>query len=567
MSLFHSLQRYWHTISPLRLEQIGGQLWMRMRPLRRRFPSFPRSTEPYPGCRLSREKSWLPPPSGSNESDAIRQGQLSFVRESHDIGWPPAWDVSEPSKLWQYNLFYFEWLWSLSVEDASAVVQDWISYAKANPFHTGMDPYPTSLRLMNWCGVFFHKYRDFTEEALIFREQLWQSLCEQVDHLRSHLEYHLMGNHLFENAVALALLGSSFEGERAQQWCKQGLSLLEREIQEQILPDGLHFELSPMYHLRILYTLLLLEQHGDSSVRRVVSPHLPRMLEALLKVCHPDRQIALLNDSGFEIYHRPEQLLAWRESWENSQQDPESSSLGEEGVWSLPYAGYYGARSREGHYLICDAGPPGPDYIPGHAHGDIFSFELSLHGQRVVVDSGVYDYVNSDWRRYCRSTKAHNTLTIDALDQSEFWGAFRVARRGRPHDVTWRETEEGFVLQGWHDGYLRLPKKQARHERSFRWSQTGRLEVHDTVQAAQPVCVASRLHLHPACTILSQTSHRASLSSPVGDIQILFEGPGELLPPGTEESWYCPTLGCAQANDLLIFQATGTHIRMSFLIE
>ena len=48
----------------------------------------------------------------------------------------------------------------------------------------------------------------------------------------------------------------------------------------------------------------------------------------------------------------------------------------------MPDTGYYGARSADGHYVVCDAAPIGPDYNPGHAHGDLFSFELSLGGHR-----------------------------------------------------------------------------------------------------------------------------------------------------------------------------------------
>src|SRR5262249_44187911 len=138
------------------------------------------------------------------------------------------------------------------------------------------------------------------------------------------------------------------------------------------------------------------------------------------------------------------------------------------GAFALPEAGYFGTHDAGGHYLVCDAAPIGPDHLPGHAHGDIFSFELSLAGRRVVVDAGVFGSEADERRRFARSTRAHNTVEIDGEDQAEFWAAFRVARRGRPRDVVFRALPRGFRLEGWHDGYARL-RGAPRHARRFAW--------------------------------------------------------------------------------------------------
>ncbi|MFB1490650.1 MULTISPECIES: heparinase II/III family protein [unclassified Thiocapsa] len=41
---------------------------------------------------------------------------------------------------------------------------------------------------------------------------------------------------------------------------------------------------------------------------------------------------------------------------------------------------------------LLDVAPIGPDYLPGHAHADTLSFELSLFGQRVIVNGGTSRY-------------------------------------------------------------------------------------------------------------------------------------------------------------------------------
>ena len=278
--------------------------------------------------------------------------------------------------------------------------------------------------------IFFGVYRDRTESDRKFADKLWRSIFIQSQWLRRNLEVYLLGNHFFENGAALALVGSCFKGPEADRWYLAGKKIVTTEIREQVLSDGMHFERSPMYHLRFIYLLLLLMRIGRDDIRRTAWDAAGEMISALKYLCHPDGEIALFNDSALGIYNRPAELI---DLWEN--EAGRSTGGGDTppvGNWALPEAGYYGFRDGDGNYLICDAGPIGPDYLPGHAHGDIFSFELSLKGRRVIVDSGVYEYAVGRMRDYCRSTGAHNTVEIAGQDQCEFWGAFRVARRGAP---------------------------------------------------------------------------------------------------------------------------------------
>lgn len=559
-----TLHKYWHTLSHLRPQQLGGQVWVRMRPWLRRLAPTPPEATGFPGTQPQR-KHWRPAPPPSHPTSALRRGTFCFINEQRNIHWPPDWQAAGASKLWQYNLHYFEWLWQLELEEAISVVDDWIQDCHPPERHVAWEPYPTSLRLLNWYGVFFDKYGEAlgtTHQA--FRERLWKSCFQQLEWLSGHLEFHLMGNHLLENAATLALLGSRFKGPDATRWRSLGERLLRQEIPEQFPQDGLHFERSPMYHSRLLYLVLLLVEQGAPSLSSWLRRWLPRMSRALATLCHPDEDIALLNDSAFGIYHPPSLLLKWCQE-----------CLGEEpgnplpfrpsGSWALPNAGYYGAHTEGGHALLCDAGAPGPDYIPGHAHADIFSFELSLKGHRVIVDSGVFDYLPSDKRRYCRSTRAHNTVEVEGQDQSEMWGAFRVARRGQPRQVQWHTDDEGFELSGWHDGYMRLSGTPTKHHRRFQWSHTGTLHISDRLTAPRSITATSRLHLHPSCDLLSITSRQVHIRTPGGRVQLDFHGAGELR-CNQEASWYCPAFAQAIPNPVLAFVATGSTIHMGVSI-
>lgn len=473
-----------------------------------------------PGVRW--EAGPLPASGRPVDPDRLRTGQFTFLHCTENLGWPPRWDYPGVPRLWLYNLHYFEYLWSLPYELGRELMLDWIARHPLARGCAGWEPYPTSLRLVAWCGWLFGRHRIRAEQDRELRALVWPSIWLQAEWLTRHIETHLRANHLLENAAALAFCGACFGGP-GDAWLRRGLGWLDRELPEQVLADGVHFERSPMYHARVVYVLeMLASTRAPELVARVAEP-LAETRAALARLCHPDGEIALLNDAAFGIAPHPDDLL--------DESPPE-------GVFALRDAGYYGAR-RSGHYIVCDAAPIGPDYQPGHAHGDLLSFELSLAGRRAIVDAGVHGYDGDPLRAWSRSTRAHNTVEIEGEDQCEFWSTFRVARRGRPRDVVWKPESGGFSLSAWHDGYERLPGRP-RHAREFRWYDAGVLLVRDRVDAERSVSAVSRLHLHPECAVDELSGRRARVRYPGGVFNVVFDGAGDLA---IESSAYCPEFG------------------------
>ncbi len=550
-----------HTLRHLTPRQLAALLVTRIRGVTENTGSFyRRAVPPTPDCRWEPRHEFIAPSSRRNEAEDLLRGNFSFIEQTKPLGWPPSWNAPGVSRLWEYNLHYFEYLWALDFDSAKAVVGDWIVNHPLERRAAGWEPYPTTLRLINWCAVFFARHAERAAADQTFRDELWRSIYLQAEWLLRHVETHLMGNHLLENAVALSFCGSCFEGETAERWKRVGVDLLSKQVPEQILGDGCHFEQSPMYHLRAVYALTCLLNTGDAELSELVREPLERMMSASLRLCHPDGRIALLGDSAFSIYNEPADLWDW---WRRVARDARDEMRVDPEIFALQDSGYYGGRHPNGHYLICDAGPMGPDFQMGHAHGDLFSFELSLRGHRVVCDSGVHGYDGDPYRSYCRSTRAHNTVEVDGEDQCEFWATFRVARRARPREVRWEPAADGFRLSGWHDGYERLPGKP-RHYRQFSWRQRGALTVVDRVSSARSVSVASRLHLHPDCEIVDLESRIARIRSPGGDFYAAFAGPGRLE---VEKSAYCPEFGVAIENQALVFGSTGTNVELGFCIS
>ena len=211
------------------------------------------------------------------------------------------------------------------------------------------------------------------------------------------------------------------------------MKILAREIPEQVLPDGGHFELSPLYHSIILEDLMDLinlgrlyaeNRAGDEiKAAKALDTQVPIWIEAvntmrpwLQALRHPEGQIALFNDSAIGIASSPDELenYAHRLGFEAVSPAPTP-------VCVLRDSGY--VRLEQGRAVaLLDVGRIGPDYLPGHAHADTLTFELSVNSQRVIVNSGTSCYGISEERLRQRATAAHNTVVINDENSSEVWG-------------------------------------------------------------------------------------------------------------------------------------------------
>jgi uncharacterized heparinase superfamily protein len=458
--------------------------------------------------------------------------QFRFLNVSGEIRDAAAWNDPGREKLWLYNLHYFADLCAADADSRarwhSDLIARWIT-ENPPPHGNGWEPYPTSLRIVNWV-----KWVSAVNARPVGFDR---SLVLQTRWLAAHVEYHLLANHLIANAKALVVSGLFFEGAEADRWLTKGLALLGRELREQVLADGGHFERSSMYHAVILEDVLDLINSArvaagviDARIIAGWSDVAVRMLRWLSAMSHPDGQIAFFNDAAFGIASTRDELAAY------------TSRLGlgvPSAVAPLSESGYRRAECA-GAVLIADLAPVGADYQPGHAHADTLSFEFSLDGQRVFVNSGTSTYQPGLQRQFERSTAAHNTIEIDAEDSSEVWSTFRVARRAWPGGVTAGTAGNGAWIRGWHDGYTRLAGKPI-HSREWHLEE-GRLRITDGITGHFERAVA-RFYLHPLIDLddqrLQLPNGRVCRWSIVGGVPSL-----------TNAHWY-PEFGASEANRCL----------------
>jgi len=573
---------YLHTLRYLKPIQIFGRL--------RLF--LPRLAVPRGGLPAVRQRgaAWrqpeLRPPSLLGPAHFRLLNQVGEVRNAAD------WNDPQREKLWLYHLHYFDDLNAIGAGERAAwhraLIARWIA---ENPVGAGngWEPYPLSLRIVNWV-----KWAWAGNELLVAAEE---SLSFQARFLRRRLEWHILGNHLLANAKALLFAGLFFGGAEAEEWLASGLSILWREVREQILSDGGHFERSPMYHAQVLEDLLDVvnalnafpDTVGDGGSSQA-SPTLraqcrdaaSRMLGWLELMTHHDGGIVLFNDAALGEAAAPAALVDYARRLEI---DPggEDTLVGpfdhgaSPAFRNLPESGeLLNAKARVAHlrdtgYLrvdwggataFLDAAPIGPDYLPGHAHADALTFELSLGRQRVIVDSGISRYGEGPERLRQRGTAAHNTVQIDGADSSEVWGSFRVARRAYPQDLKIDESAAYPVISCAHDGYRRLPGKPV-HRREWRFRKDG-LEIRDTIDGVFQKAVG-RIHFHPEVRLVPSSGNNEK-----GAASVAFDAGDILLPDGRRIAWQIAKGGRARIVDTTwhpMFSVSIPNLCMEFEFE
>ncbi len=492
--------------------------------------------------------------------------EFELLNEVHEVQSASDWDNPSWDKLWRYNLHYFD---NLTAEDAGVRVawpKDLIArWIRENPpgRGTGWEPYPLSRRVVNWIKWWQAWGAECPDPPLVHADaqRFLDSLAVQVRFLCKRIEYHLLGNHLLSNAKALVFAGLFFEGKEAEGWLDKGLRLLEREIPEQILPDGGHFERSVMYHAIVLEDLLDLINLAQTYESAFPRRHIPlvaqwrdtanRMRGWLAAMLHPDGEIALFNDAAFRIAALPAELDAY--SRRLGLHEPPSCTPG---LIHLKDSGYIRWQD-DAVVAFLDVGEIGPDYLPGHAHADTLSFELSLHGQRLIVDSGTSCYGTSAERLRQRGTAAHNTVSIDGADSSEVWGGFRVARRARPRGLEIREREGHLAVSCGHDGFRRL-RGSPIHRRRWELS-ANEIGVFDAIEGTWQGAVA-RYHFHPEIRVDGANSS-GTLALPGGQLARWAVLTGQARVVNTT---YHPEFGISHANRCLEVAFTGPESAVRF---
>lgn len=400
---------------------------------------------------------------------------FNFLNQAYRFSKSIDWDYQGYGKLWNYNLQYFNYLHQANLDNNTKndLLKE-IGYCLRKGT-LKLEPYPVSLRAMNairYCSV--NNIND---------QQIIDDIYAQLNYLNHNIEYHLLGNHLLENAFALMMGGHTFN---EKSWLQKSRKILYRELNEQILNDGGHFELSPMYHQIILFRVLELidwyrkTDYPDTEFLAFIIQKAKLMLGWLKGVTFENGDIPHFNDSATGVALSSQKLFEYARLLECN-----NFTSGNFNV-----SGY--RKFSNGKYeCVVDVGPVGPSYQPGHSHADALSFILYYRGRPFLVEAGTSTYQIGEKRNYERSTYAHNTVMIGGKNQSEVWGGFRVGRRAN----VVIENESSLTLCANHDGYVH--NFGVLHKRHFNFD-INSINIIDQIGTKNGTAI---LHFHPDCKV------------------------------------------------------------------
>ena len=461
----HQIKRLYHTLKHLKFTQVYHQITYRL-------VKPKRVATPWDGALAQVDLADFPKKQKSlSTSDGLWSFSFlnleqSFSKDSID------WSFGNYGMLWTYNLSYFDWLHQpgMSKELGLETLSEFYS-TPAEKNLIILHPYPTSLRIINTAK--------FVSKWNIAEEWLYYELVSDLKFLSGRLEYHLLANHLLENAFALYIGGLI---TKQSEFIIKGKKLLVRELKEQVLSDGMHYERSPMYHLIILERLLdalNFAKATNDDLETLLEAYAVKMTGLAINWEDLDR-IPMMQDSAYDVALTVPELLKYSKSL-----------LGE----NYPYrhndskdSGY--RKLKNGNFsLFANVGSIGPSYQPGHAHSDELNFELFFKGAPIIVDTGVSTYEKNDRRLLERSTSSHNCI-ISGKNSSDVWSGFRVGKRA----TVKIGLDDDQKLTATHDGFGTLTS------RTFDGSVAGQMTLIDKLEyrsTSKGYYGKGYLHLHP----------------------------------------------------------------------
>lgn len=464
---------------------------------------------------------------------------------------------------------------------AVEVERQLLSWVEANPFPRGVNwssSLELGIRLISWVWI-ERLLRGSDQHASLFGDDgvLWQSIYWHQWMIAHHYSYgSSANNHLVGEMCGLFLSSLVWPVYReSEEWANLARSMLEREIVAQTFEEGLNREQAFSYHIFSLEFFALAGVEADRFGCPFSSPYtelLRRMLEVIPPLMDFGGNLPTYGDAdeGMAVQLRPmsSSRLAWLyrlgRAWLGAElpipeQDegllascllwPEEREMGtptSRSARSIGFdqAGLYMLAANRGtrDEILClvDAGPHGYLSIAAHGHADALSFTLNVGGRPILVDPGTYVYhANTAWRDYFRSTKAHNTITVDNLDQSVSGGSFLWVKKASTTVLDWTPSLGGGTLIAEHDGYARLSGRVI-HRRSFSLDNS-RIKIVDEILGEGQHLLEWRLHFAPHCEVVLQEEH-CRISWDGGTVMLRPDARWQWrLERGTREAgWYSP---------------------------
>lgn len=498
------------------------------------------------------------------------------------------------------------------------LLESWLArcrYPQGPNWSSGLE---LAIRLINWSlcwqmigGASSAAFRG--EDGRAFRDAWLRSVYQHVHFVRGHYSrFSSANNHLMGEAAGVFVAGCTWPlWPAVRRWGEEAFAILQREVEAQVAPDGVDREQTLSYQRFVLEFLVLCRLAGRGAGCRfpqAFDARLLAMIDFLESLTDVGGNLPMIGDaddgSVVQLSHEPSfdgvrylaaagriavgrpmgvtlgtveaEVVRWLTG------APERGGLEPAGVvgqpvprTSFPEGGYYLLGRDLGLpaevRMLVDAGPLGYLSIAAHGHADALAVWLSVAGREFLVDPGTYLYHGApQWRAWFRGTSAHNTLSVDGLDQSEQAGSFLWARHASARCVMFEESVDRGVFVGEHDGYRRLTDPVV-HRREIRRS-GATFEITDILEAREGHDVDQWWHFAESCEVALEGRVVVARSGHAAIRMTLAEGFSEITalrgsesPPG---GWISRRYGARVASTTLRCRARaqGT-VRFVTLLE
>lgn len=485
MEKIDQLFRLIQTVRHIRIIQLFYQIWYRIKSKLLSINWYTRFT----GMRLTFYSTQCDRLLYVADASIINGNTFTFLGLDHNFEESVDWRYSGHGKLWNYNLQYGHYLLDdqIPLSQRKNILLD-ISQSILSGV-LPLEPYPVSLRIVNTLL--------FLQRTNLEDQTIQQALLQQIDYLDNNLEYHLLANHLLENIYALFISAQYLRNDKLN---KKYTRLLHKELENQVLADGGHYECTPMYQSILLGKLLLCLEISKAS--DLVSPAFQayleqvasRMLGWMQAYCFSDGSWAMFNDAAEGIAPTTDQLFIAAKYLGISAQEV---ILHESGFKKLVGKDWE---------LVVKTGGVQPAYQPGHVHADIGSFCLWYQGVQCVIDPGISTYAIGAQRFKERGTASHNTVALGYINQSDVWSGFRVGKRAHAKVVDFSDRNITINVSGY-------GKAKLSFERVF-YTEENILLITDNIKAcANQIyrsAITASILFNPSISVRKAEKHRIS---------------------------------------------------------
>ncbi len=446
----------------------------------------------------------------------VCDGHFTYAGVTIAIDGPPDWnymDIHADRDWWiEWTKFHYtlDLAYAYRTTDEPRYLDAWQRLVGAWAADMPPDFGPTEAigrRLQNW----IYSWNGFAESLIfpglspVIEDAVLDSITRQAQYLRKHLTP--QRNHRTLELYALMVVGLSFPSLPGfDELTDFAWSELHRNLLADIRTDGVHREHSTYYHMVALRSFVSARENARRfglPVHTSFDERLAAAVEFAMYCQRPDGTIPALSDGDSGDYRECIGLAAdllGRSDFAFAATNGRRGSAPARDSADFAAAGYYVQRSgwqeirhrpHVHRHLTFDCGPIGDG---GHGHYDLLSIDVWA-GRPLIVDPGRFTYAETEpnWRHWFKGTAAHNTVTVDGLDQTTYFSGKPKGNIATGQVITRINAPRIEVL----GGTAKTPRYDARHTRHVFFVAQEYWLIVDRLEATSLHCYDLRYHLAP----------------------------------------------------------------------